>query len=229
MLDGHGECLSFGGQVMKNVAGYDISRLQAGALGCLGLITEVSLKLLPLPEHSLTLAFDLAEESALILMNETAGSSAPITGACWVDGRCYLRLQGAEVAVARSANNLGGDHVSDVDAPWSQLREFDHPFLRGDAPLWRASVAATAPPLEMGSTLIDWGGAQRWLRGDPDQDALRARCSAAGGHASLFRGGDRSGETQQALSPVSQQLHQRLKQAFDPARILNPGRLYAGL
>ncbi len=226
LIDGRGQLLSFGGQVMKNVAGYDISRLQAGAQGCLGLLTSISLKVLPRPETELTLRYELDQAAAIEFMNRSAGGSAPLSGACWYDGRCYLRLQGAEPAVQQAANHLGGEAVSEPAAPWQSLRELEHPFFAGNSPLWRASVGSAAPPLGTEPTLVDWGGAQRWLRGEVDAAELRQRCAAAGGHACLFRGGDRSGNTLHPLPEVSRRLHQRLKHSFDPGQVFNPGRLY---
>ena len=230
LINGRGELLNFGGQVMKNVAGYDVSRLQAGALGTLGILTRISLKVLPRPEQSLSLAYDLALPEALVTMNRRAGEPAPLAGACWVAGRLYLRLAGSPGAVAHTAGRWGGERLGDDAAVWASLRELTHPFFDGPEPLWRFSVNPTAPMAgEWGPMLVDWCGAQRWLRGAQDPARLQAAATQAGGHVCLFRGGDRSGEVRQPADPVSRRLQLRLKQAFDPNGILNPGRLYSWL
>ncbi len=228
LINGKGELLNFGGQVMKNVAGYDVSRLQAGAQGTLGVITQASLKVVPAPEHSITLCYEVDAAAAVALMNMKSAQPKPLNGAYWVDGVLFLRLSGAKDAVVHTARLWGGDPVADADALWQNLREFDHPFFSGDEPLWRFSHKPNAPISgETGELLIDWGGAQRWLRGAHDPSALENRAEQAGGHATLFRGGNRCTEVQHRLSALQKQLHQRVKHAFDPEGILNPGRLYS--
>lgn len=228
LINGKGELLSFGGQVMKNVAGYDVSRLQAGALGTLGVLSEISLKVLPRPEHSLTLAYEMDASQAVAAMNRRAGESRPLTGACWHDGRLYLRLSGAASAVEHTVTLWGGERLPPDSALWQELGDMSLPFFAGDAALWRLSVKSSAAPAPAnGDTLIDWCGAQRWLRGDQDPEQLQAWAAANGGHAALFRGGNRQAEVRQPLDAVSQRLQLRLKQAFDPDGILNPGRLYS--
>lgn len=230
LINGRGELLNFGGQVMKNVAGYDVSRLQAGAMGTLGILTRISLKVLPRPEHSLSLAYELSLPEAIETMNRRAGEPSPLSGACWVEGRLHLRLSGTAGAVAHTAGRWGGERVEGDAAIWPSLREFTHPFFDGPEPVWRLSLNPTAPATDdREPILVDWGGAQRWLRGAHDPARLQAAAARAGGHACLFRGGDRSGEVRQPADPVARRLQQRLKQAFDPDGILNPGRLYRGL
>lgn len=227
LVNGRGETLRFGGSVMKNVAGYDVSRLQAGALGTLGVILEVSLKVLPLPEDSVTLRHEMGIDDAIAAMNRHAAEPRPLSGAAWVDGALYLRLSGAGSAVRQTAQLWGGEHVAAGDEPWPALRDMELPFFAGDEPLWRLSMNASSPATDsFGPMLIDWGGAQRWVRGAPHVESLQRYASHAGGHATLFRGGDRSGEVRAPLEAVEQRLQARLKQSFDPAGILNPGRLY---
>ena len=230
LINGSGELLRFGGRVMKNVAGYDVSRLQAGALGTLGVLSEISLKVLPRAEHTLTLAYDMPAAGALTAMNQRAASAAPLSGACWLDGKLYLRLAGEPGAVTHTARNWGGEAVADGDDFWRDLRELRLPFFAGDAPLWRLSVKPTA---SLASTpepvLLDWCGAQRWLRGEFRLEALQQQAAIAGGNATLVRGGDRTAEVQPPPDPVSRRLQQRLKHSFDPQGIFNPGRLYGWL
>ncbi len=229
LINGRAEHLRFGGQVMKNVAGYDVSRLQAGAMGTLGVITEVSLKVLPKPAETRTLVQQLEADEAIRRMNQYAAAPKPISAACWLDGRLYVRLSGARSAVEATLTQWQGELLEDGDGFWTALREQQLDYFHGDAPLWRFSVRSTAPlaPAADGHWLIDWGGAQRWLRGDYDKTELEVLAAESGGHVSLFRGGDRSGEVQHRQPDALQKIHRRLKQSFDPEGIFNPGRLYS--
>ncbi|MCP5163921.1 MAG: glycolate oxidase subunit GlcE [Pseudomonadales bacterium] len=229
LVDASGECLRFGGKVMKNVAGYDVSRLQAGALGTLGVLTEISVKVLPRAQRTTTLAYELPAAEAIEMMNRRAATAAPLSGACWLDGTLYLRLAGEAGAVAHTARRWGGQALAEADAPWSDLREMRLPFFAGDAPLWRLSVKPSAALAGPAAQLLDWGGAQRWLRGDFDLAQLQGLASAAGGHVTLFRGGDRRGEVRPFPGEVHRRLQQRLKHSFDPQGLFNPGRLYGWL
>lgn len=234
IVDGRGEVMSFGGQVMKNVAGYDVSRLIAGSLGTLGIILEVSLKVLPRPVAEQTLRFQLSESEAIDRFNEWGGQPLPVSASAWADGVLTLRLSGAEAAVSAACSRLGGDALDEQAAPmfWQSLREQQGDFFAdsADMPLWRLSVPSVAEPLQLaGRQLIEWGGAQRWLISDAPADEIRARAAALGGHASLFRGGDRSSDVFTPLAAPLLTIHRRLKAAFDPAGILNPGRLYQGI
>ena len=232
VLDGKGDDLRFGGQVMKNVAGYDVSRLMAGSLGTLGVVLEVSLKVLPLPAFESTLLLKRGEAEAISLMNEWAARPLPITATAWRDGDLGVRLSGARVAVEAAAKKLGGAPVAPDQAQrfWTGIREQTDPFFSGEGPLWRLSIKSTTPPVALpGAQLIEWGGALRWLRSTADAGTMREAAARAGGHATLFRGGDRSAGVFQPLSPVLMKLHRNLKQVFDPSGILNPGRMYPDL
>lgn len=230
MIDGKGEFLSFGGQVMKNVAGYDVPRLMAGSLGTLGLMTEVALKVLPLPVAGMTLRFTMGEAEALQKLNSWGGKPLPIAASVWHDGALTVRLAGAVAAVRAARASLGGDEVGDAGAFWQSIREQTHPFFAGAAPLWRLSVASTTPVLGLsGSTLIEWGGALRWLRGDQGAEQVRTVADNAGGHAMLYRCDDTlktAAGAFQPLSPVLLKIHRNLKQAFDPNGVFNAGRMY---
>jgi glycolate oxidase FAD binding subunit len=223
LINGRGEVLRLGGQVMKNVAGYDVSRLMVGALGTLGVLLEVSVKVLPRPACERTLVFETA--------TRTLPPELPISASLLVDGKRYLRLSASSRCVEMAAGLLGGEAANQIDPEiWTSVREQTHPFFAGQAPLWRVSLPAAAPDLDIpGPSLIEWGGAQRWLRTDLPANMLRQRVSARGGHATLFRGHHGAAEVFQPLAPAMLALHQRVKQALDPHGIFNPGRLYAEL
>jgi glycolate oxidase FAD binding subunit len=230
IMDGRGEVLTFGGQVMKNVAGYDVSRLMAGSLGTLGLLLEISVKVLPRPFSETTLRFEIGEIDAIRKLNEWGGQPLPVSASCWADGALMLRLSGAQAAVDAAVRSLGGEVVADAELFWASLREQQHAFFAGDEALWRLSVPPTTSALVLkGRQMVEWGGAQRWLRAGSDAataGSVRATVSAAGGHATLFRGGDKSAGVFQPLAPAVAAIHERMKAAFDPSNVLNPGRMY---
>ncbi len=228
LVDGRGRVLRFGGEVMKNVAGYDVSRLLTGSLGTLGLIAEVSLKVLPRPGSETTLRLEMEQGEALETMNRRAGQPLPVSASAWHDGALFLRLSGAEPAVRAAAATLGGEEHE--AAIWQELREHAHAFFAGPEPLWRLAVPSASPPLAVaGRQLIEWGGGLRWVKASGAAQALRDAARRLGGHATLFRGADKSGGVFSPLDPVNARLHRALKAAFDPARILNPGRMYEEL
>jgi glycolate oxidase FAD binding subunit len=217
---------------MKNVAGYDVSRLMAGSLGTLGVLLEISLKVLPLPVSETTLHLKLTEAEAIERMNQWAAQPLPITATAYRDGKLGVRLSGARVAVDAAAKKIGGAPVAPAEAErfWSSVREQTDAFFSGGGPLWRLSVKSTTPPLALpGQQLIEWGGALRWLKSSGDVKTIRDAAARAGGHATLFRGGDKTLGVFHSLPPALMKLHRNLKQAFDPAGVLNPGRLYPEL
>ena len=233
IVDGSGEALAFGGQVIKNVAGFDVSRLMCGALGTLGVLTEVSMKCVPRPKVEVTRVVDLDAADAIRRVNEWGGKPLPISATCHHAGRLWLRLSGAAAAVQSAGSTIGGREV-DGAAPWDGLRDQMHEFFaaarEGGATLWRLSVSPTAPWNDFGGDmLVEWGGALRWLipRVPVDAQALRTWAAANGGHATVFRGPDKSAGAFHPLPPAVLGLHKRLKAVFDPQGILNRGRLYA--
>ena len=231
MLDGNGTDLAFGGQVMKNVAGYDVSRLMTGSLGTLGVILEVSLKTLPLPPVELTICQEQTPAEAITLMNTWAGKPLPITATCHMDNRLYVRLSGAVTAVKSAARKLGGDELSDDADFWRSIRDHQRTYFTGiteTMPLWRVSLQSTTPALDLpGAQVIEWGGALRWFKSDVDAMTIRQTARKGDGHATRFHGG--SSGAFHPLPEALMRLHRRVKQAMDPAGILNPGRLYEGL
>lgn len=236
LLTARGELLHFGGQVMKNVAGYDVSRALCGSMGMLGLITQVSLKVLPRPAAQTTVRMSIDAAEAIRRMNEWGGQPLPISGTSWRDGELRLRLSGARAAVRaaveRLARDAGAVALDDeqAGAGWQALREQTDAFFDGDLPLWRFSVPSTAPYFEFpGRQLIEWGGGLRWIKTDADPAVLRAAAANVGGSASLFRARDKTPGVFPELPPANLRIHQRLKREFDPNGIFNPGRLIRGL
>ena len=226
LLDGKGDILSFGGQVMKNVAGYDLSRLMAGAMGTLGILLDVSLKVLPRPEREVTLLFEIDAARAIAKMNEWARRPLPLSGAFHEGDRLRVRLSGSPPGVEAAAAQLGGERGDNAQV-WAELRDQRSAFFRDPTPLWRISVPPASAPLDLpGQTLIDWGGAIRWTRTEAAPATVRDAAGRLGGHAMLFRNGDRSGLVYHPLSPGLERLHRRLKDTFDPQRVLNRGRMY---
>ena len=239
LLNGRAECLSFGGQVMKNVAGYDVSRVLAGSMGTLGVICEVSLKVLPQPVATATLRFELDQAAALVRLNQWGGQPLPLSASAWWDGMLVLRLAGARAAVDSACATLGGDLVDATLAAsfWTGLRDHSDEFfvgagkaVQGGATLWRLSVPQTAPVLALsGEQLVEWGGAQRWLCTSAPAAQLRDAAAAVGGHATLFRGHDKGAGVLSPLSAPLERIQRQLKAAFDPEGVFNRGRLYPWL
>lgn len=239
LLNGRGEFLTFGGQVAKNVAGYDVSRLLVGSLGILGIICDVSLKVLPRSVATQTLSFEWGEAQALETLSRWAAQPLPVSASVWHAGLLRVRLAGAQAAVAAACERLGGQRLEPSAAHdwWAGVRDQRAEFFsmteegleRGEA-LWRLSIPATTGELKLpGEQLIEWSGAQRWWRTTARPSSVRDVAARAGGHATLMRGKDRSAGVFTPLGAALMRTHQALKEAFDPARIFNPGRLYPGL
>ncbi|WLG94149.1 glycolate oxidase subunit GlcE [Pseudomonas sp. FP198] len=223
MISGHGNLLRFGGEVMKNVAGYDLSRLLAGSFGCLGVITEVSLKVLPKPRHGLSIRLEMDSREALEKLAEWGRQPLPISAASH-DGDCLrLRLEGGEGSVSAAHQRLGGEAID--DQYWTELNEHRLPFFAEDLPLWRLSLPNATSPLDLpGAQLIDWAGAQRWLK--TDANTVQALAREWGGHAVCYRPGATSTPFQ-PLAPALLRYHRQLKAKLDPQGLFNPGRMYA--
>lgn len=242
LLNGKAELLTFGGQVMKNVAGYDVSRLMTGAMGTLGLLTEISLKVLPVAPAEATLKFHMGQGEALTQLHRWGAQALPLNASCWVDDAgtptLFLRLRGAVAAVEAACKSMGGERQDNAaTAPdWSLCRDQQLPWFleRGERDLWRLSVPPTAPVLDLPEApLIEWHGGLRWVRAAASEGPrLRAAASAVGGYATLFIAchahAERAAGRFDVLKPPLDRIHAQLKKEFDPAGIFNRGRLYPG-
>ena len=242
LINGKGEHLTFGGQVMKNVAGYDVPRLMVGAMGTLGLLTQVSLKVLPIAPLEATLKFEVAQTEALRQLNIWGGQPLPLNASCWLEeggtGTLYLRLRGAVAAVEAACKKLGGERLPNAQAmpDWKSARDQQLPWFKARQnwqDLWRLSLPQTTPALDLPEPpLMEWHGGQRWVRADAAQgQQLRLMAQAAGGHATLFiavsarkQGAIARFDT---LKPPLNQIHRALKHEFDPAGVFNPQRMHA--
>ena len=227
VITGHGKHLRFGGEVMKNVAGYDLSRLMAGSYGSLGVITEVSLKVLPKPRQCLSISLDMDSDRALLSLAEWGQQPLPISAACHDGQRLHLRLEGGEGSVTAAHHLLGGERMD--SSFWTDLNEHRLSFFDEDQPLWRLSVPNHTPRLSLpGRQLIDWGGAQRWLKSDAEASFIREVVAEVGGHVTCYSHGLIDSPFQ-PLPEALMRYHRSLKQQLDPKGIFNPGRLYAEL
>jgi len=233
VMNARAEVMRFGGTVMKNVAGYDLSRLFAGSMGTLALILDVSMKVLPRPVTEATLRFEMPEDKAIEALNRWAGRPLPVSASAWTGSDLSLRLSGAAAAVRAACEKLGGERIGEAEARdfWAGIREHTDPFFRTELPLWRVSVPPATPPLSLpGAQWIEWGGALRWLASNAEARTLRDAAQRAGGHATLFRGGSeqqrQSAGVFQPLEPALAAMHRKLKQSFDPEGIFNRARMY---
>src|SRR5690606_5355518 len=194
LLDSSGLTLSGGGEVMTNVAGYDVSRLLAGSMGIFGALIEVSIKVAPKPFQEKTVLIQVDEAGALERFNTWRSLPMPITGTAWLAqadapaGLLHVRLSGSEPAVLNGLKRLGGDTMPEPAATqfWDSLRDQTHPFFQA-RPLWRVAVPPQTPMLGAGPTLIEWNGGQRWVSAVDSAADFRAAVARRGGHATLFR------------------------------------------
>jgi glycolate oxidase FAD binding subunit len=229
IVTGDGRALRFGGEVLKNVAGYDVSRLMAGSLGILGVLLELSLRVLPRPAAELTLVFELDVAAALERLGTWASSSLPLCSSTWVAGRLYTRFEGTEATLQAVQQRLGGEPLGEAGSFWNSVRDQTHPFFASTGRLWRLHLpAGTRLPLAEDDVLMEWHGAQLWYH-EREKADFDAAAVAAGGSATLFRGAVDDEEVFTPLASPVLRLHRSLKQVFDPAGILNPGRMYGGL
>jgi glycolate oxidase FAD binding subunit len=225
LVNGSGELVRYGGQVMKNVAGYDVSRLLAGSMGTLGVLLEVSFKVLPLPAQELTLIFECDQLTAIRRVNEWSGQPLPLSAASWRQGVLYVRLSGALSEVNRAAERMQARQVSEDPQYWWRLREHQSGFFTEPGELWRLSLAPASDPIDLGGEcLLDWGGAQRWYRSPMPAEEIRGLAARNGGHATLFRG-ETDTERFHSLPPAMRRMQRKIKQVFDPHGLFNPYRM----
>lgn len=230
LINGKGEILSFGGEVMKNVAGFDVSRLMCGALGTLGVLLEVSVRVLPKPELELTLSQELDTTRALAKLHALNRQALPISASMFDGLNLHIRLSGSAAAVNAAKAAIGGEQMQNDAAFWQQLREQQLPYFKSSQTLWRISVASNTPPLNLpGKWLYEWDGAQRWLFSDTPAEVIRNVTALHGGHAVCFRAQYKPGAVFHPLEPGLLKVQQKLKQAFDPHGIFNPGKMYTDI
>lgn len=227
IINGKGEVLKFGGKVMKNVAGYDVSRLMCGAMGTLGVLTSITVRLNPIPVCEHTIAIYMNSHEAILKMNELASSPIPITATFYDGSELYIRISGSLSTIEKCTEMIGGDEIDKADMFWANVREHTHEFFLTELPLWRISVPSCTDTLSIkGTHVMEWNGALRWYATKASADSIRAEAGRAGGHACLFRGINRK-DVFHPLTPAIQLINRKLKQTFDPAGILNPGKMYA--
>lgn len=214
LLNGRGEALRFGGTVFKNVAGFDLFRPQAGALGCLGVLLDVSLRVAPAPAASLSLCFETPWAKGRDLARDP---DLPLTGAAHDGKRLHLRLAGSKARLESLGARLGGEPTP--EGFWDDLRDLRLPLLQATR-VWRVSLAAHDP--SPSGALLDWAGAQAFIAQDE-------RPSLRGGRVTLFRGARPGEAVFEPLPAPLLALHRRLKAVFDPAGVFNPGRMVEGL
>ncbi len=226
LLDSQGHILRFGGEVMKNVAGYDVSRLMAGAQGTLGILLDISLKVLPAPAIEQTLLLENQHGQAVDLMRKLSSGPAPLSAACHYEGQTRIRLSGNASSVSAWAKRIGGELQNDNEF-WQRLNDQQLDFFDTERPLWRLSLPPGSERLPCETeVLTDWAGAQRWVYSDCGQQEIRQQVAKTGGHAILFRNGEKNNNRFHPLDPIALRLHKGLKKTFDPKGIFNPGRLY---
>jgi len=227
IINGKAEVLSFGGEVMKNVAGFDVSRLMAGSMGTLGVLLDISLKVLPLPVFEASFGIELTVTEAIKTMTALSRQALPLSGLSYDGKLLSVRLSGTEKTVQAAKAKIGGDQASVEASFWRNLNEQQHEFFQTQQNIWRIAVPPATDELELaGDWLYDWGGSLRWLRSDEPTQRVFTVAEQADGHALLFRSEDRSGDVFQPLTGKLQHLHRNLKLAFDPHGLFNPNRRY---
>ncbi len=226
LISGQGKHMRFGGQVMKNVAGYDVSRLMAGSFGCLGILTEVSLKVLPQPRSRVTRALDLGRRPAVDAFLRWRREGLPLSGLFHDGERMYVRLEGGRAAVAAAARTVGGE--PEDDGVWQALREHALPFFQQPGRLWRLSLpVGTVLQGLREPALMDWAGAQWWVKlsAGGDAGALRTLAAQAGGRADCYDKAPVQDRWQLPEAGVLG-LNRKLKAQLDPHGLFNRGWLF---
>ncbi|MEM8844521.1 MAG: glycolate oxidase subunit GlcE [Pseudomonadota bacterium] len=230
IINGKGEYLKFGGQVMKNVAGYDVSRAMCGAMGTLGIITQVSLKLIPQPESELTLMLEYKPEQALNIMHQYMQTDFPITATYFENNILYIRAAGIEKTIKKIKQIIGGNELQDSQNFWVSVKEHQREFFNSDLNLWKCNVPVNSPDLAVeGDYVMEWNGGLRWYSTNDGNEKLIAATKSVRGNATLFKSTSKPNDCFTQPTGALKKLHSNLKTAFDPENILNPGRLYSWL
>ncbi len=232
IINGKGEALRFGGEVIKNVAGYDASRLITGSVGTLGVLLDISIKVLPQPETEITIVQELSTDAALSLMVHLKRQPLPISGLVYINNQLFIRLSGTQSTVNAAHKSIGGENLNKttISFSWQQLDNNTLNFFNTKKPLWRVSVKPGTPPFTINDNILyNWAGAERWFFSERNDMDIFKLALQAKGHATLFRNSEQNNQIFQPLSKPLQKIHLELKKAFDPKHILNPGKLYADL
>ena len=228
IINGNGEHLEFGGKVMKNVAGYDASRLMCGAFGTLGVLTQISLKVIPKPQTQITVAIELNQSEALETMNAWVQTLLPISATYFCNDVLYVRIEGLDKTIRNVHQKMGGEILRDSQAFWKDIKDHQAEFFQTQQPLWRVIIPNNTPPLSIsGDSCLEWNGGLRWIKSDEETQYITNQCQVAKGHATLFKAKTKPNDCLASINPKLQSLHLNLKAAFDANRILNPGRMYS--
>ena len=228
IINGTGEHLEFGGKVMKNVAGYDASRLMCGAFGTLGVLTQISIKVSPTPQAEITLALDINQNEALDKMSAWTQTQTPISATFFYNNTLYVRIAGLEKSIEKIHKEIGGEKISSSDKFWKSVKNHELEFFQTEHPLWRIILPNNAPVLSInGDSCIEWNGGLRWIKSTEDAQQIIDHCQNIKAQASLFKAQSKPKDCLADISPSLKKLHLNLKTAFDPNRILNPGRMYS--
>lgn len=228
IINGKGEHLSFGGKVMKNVAGYDVSRLMCGAFGTLGIITQASIKVLPKPEHEITLLFDYQQHQAIEHIQRWLNSLIPVTATYFENDHLWIRISGLENIVNKIHKQLGGEKIHSSKIFWQAIKNHQADFFQTDVPLWRCIVPHNANKIMLqGESCFEWNGGLRWIKSEESAEKVFNTCQELNGYASLFRSAEKTADCFAPMNNQLKKLHMNLKHAFDPENILNPGRMYS--
>lgn len=224
LINGYAELITCGGQVMKNVAGYDVSRLLCGSRGTLGPILDITLKVLPLPQTQITLCFELDEDAAIRSMNQMAGQALPITAAVFYQGTMMIRLQGTESGVRHAQQNIGGEALPQDQEFWDSIQQQTHPFFSQAEALWRIIVPSSASKLELENehqSFIDWCGGLRWIHSDAITQSDFIHVQNLGGYIEGHKGAPAT-QPSSLMDKMQTAMHRKIKHAFDPELRFNP-------
>ena len=228
IINGKAEYLTFGGNVMKNVAGYDASRLMCGAYGTLGIIMQVSIRVAPKPQHEMTTVLECSENQAITQLNRWTQTHFPITASFFHDNLLHIRLEGLQNSVVNTHKKIGGEPLSSSKEFWCSVKNHQHDFFNSDLPLWKLVIPQNTPALSIsGKTSLEWNGGLRWLTSNEDSENIINACKRSRGSATLFKSTSKPNDHLPDLPIGLKNLHIKIKSAFDPDNIFNQGRQYS--